>query len=189
MVGLTGNFGTGKSTVARFFQEKGAHVLSADRLAHEVFRKDHPLYGRLRKLFNGLKGGLTRSKIAEIVFRNPGKRKALESLIHPYVFRRIQEEVGKTRKRMVVIEVPLLFESGFDRGVDSTIVVKSNRNRVFARLARKGCGREEVRNRWSAQMPLEAKIRRADYWINNSNGRAATRRQVIGIWKKLKKEN
>lgn len=187
VVGLTGNFGTGKSTTAQFFRELGAQVIHTDRLAHEVFKKGNPLYPGIRSLFPELKGSLSRTKIARIVFGDSRKRRALESLIHPYVFDRIGEEIGRRRERAVILEIPLLFESGFDQECDRTVVVLAPERRVFERLLRKGFRRAEVEARWRAQMPLREKIRRADYLIDNSNGREVTRRQVVQIWRKIER--
>ena len=187
LVGLTGNFGTGKSTVARYFQKMGARVVSADRLAHEVFRKKNPVYPRIRSLFRGIKGDLSRAKVARGVFRDSKKRRSLESLIHPYVFRRIGEEIKRGRARVAVLEVPLLFESGFDRKCDRTVVVEASAKEVLRRLQRKGFRRTEVEARWRAQMPVPEKIRRADYAIDNSGGRDETRRQVVQIWKQIER--
>lgn len=171
--------------MARFFKEEGACVLDADRLAHEVFRKDNRLHLRVRSLFPEFKGRLHRSRIAEVVFKNPRRRRTLESLIHPYVFDRIQEEVRRARRRMVVVEVPLLFESGFDRRCDRNIVVQSSREKVFERLLRKGYSKKEILARWRAQIPPRGKIRRADFVIDNSNGFNGTRRQVVQIWNQI----
>lgn len=187
VVGLTGNFGTGKSTVARFFKELGAQVLDSDRLAHEVFRKKNPLYPGLRSLFPQLKGRLNRTVVSRVVFRNPRKRRALESLIHPYVFRRIGEEIRRRRARVVVLEIPLLFESGFDRECDCTVVVKAPLPKAFQRLREKGFRKEEVESRWRAQMPLEKKIKRSDHLVDNSQGLGETRRQVVRIWRKIER--
>ena len=186
-MGLTGNFGTGKSTVARLFRRRGTRVLSADRLAHEVFEKENPLYPQVRSLFPKIKGSLSRAAIAQIIFRDSEKRRALESLIHPYVFRRIREEMGRMRSRVVILEIPLLFESGFDQECDCTIVVRAPLKKVFERLLERGFREAEVEARWRAQMPLRRKIRRADYSIDNSDGREATRRQVVQIWKKIER--
>lgn len=187
MAGLTGNFGTGKSTVAAYFRKKGARVIDCDRLAHEVFRKGNRLYPKIRSLFQGIPGGLSRRKVARVVFNEVKKRQALETLIHPYVLGRIREEVQRTRKRIVILEVPLLFESGFHRHCDRSLVVKAHAREVVDRLGRKGLGREEIQARWRAQMPLGEKIRRADEVIDNSRGWARTRYQVDEIWKRLKK--
>lgn len=122
-----------------------------------------------------------------MVFRNPKKRKALESLIHPYVFRRIGEEIRRRRERVVVLEIPLLFESGFDRECDCTVVVKAPLPEALQRLQEKGFRKEEVESRWRAQMPLEKKIKRSDHLIDNSKGRYETRRQAVRIWRKIER--
>ena len=171
--------------MARLFKDKGAAVISADRLAHEVFRKGHALYPKVRLLFEEVRGDLSRAKIAAVVFRDPGKRKALETLIHPYVFRRIQEEIRRTRKRILILEIPLLFESGFDRRCDQTLVVQAAPEKVTERLKKRGFTQREIKARWQAQMPIQKKIRRSDFTIDNSDGLAETRRQVSRIWKEL----
>lgn len=188
VVGLTGNFGTGKSTVSGLFRKKGAKILNADRLAHEVFRKGHLLFRKVRSLFPKGKERLGRKQIAEVVFMNPKKRRQLESLVHPYVFMRIRKELERTRERVAILEVPLLFESGFDRQCDRTVVVHSPEEKVFRRLGQIGFSKAEVRARWRAQMPLREKMRRADYRIDNSKGLAETRRQVVEVWKDLQNE-
>ena len=187
MIGLTGSFGTGKSTVARLFKRKGVKLIDADRLAHEVFWKGGSIYPRVQSLFKEEKGNLSRSRIAKIVFLDTQKRRKLESLIHPYVFSRIQEELKSTRERVAVVEVPLLFESGFDRQCDKTIVVRSPVRKVLRRLSRRGYSKSEVEARWKAQMPLREKVRRADYQIDNSSSLEKTRRQIKRIWKDLEK--
>ncbi|MBI2166626.1 MAG: dephospho-CoA kinase [Candidatus Omnitrophica bacterium] len=186
IVGLTGNFGMGKSTVARCFKEKGAFILDSDRIAHEAFKKSHPVYPEIRRLFGRMEGALDRKKIAAVVFRDSKKRRALESVIHPYVFGRIEEEAAKSRRPVVIVEVPLLFESGFDRRCDRKIVVECDREKVFERLGRKGVRPAEIERRWKAQGPVPEKIGRADYLIDNSKSLAATRRQVSRIWKEFK---
>ncbi|MBI4116078.1 MAG: dephospho-CoA kinase [Candidatus Omnitrophica bacterium] len=187
LVGLTGGFGTGKTTVAQFFRKKGAAIINADRLAHEVFKKRTAVYRRVKSLFPELRGDLNRKKVARTVFENTRKREALEAIVHPHVFRRIKEEVRKSRGKITVVEVPLLFESGFDRECDKTIVVKASREKVFQWLRSKGYSKAEVRARWLTQMPLEGKARRADYVIDNSKGLLQTKHQVESLWKKLKR--
>lgn len=179
-VGLTGSFGSGKSTVARMFRRKGACVLSSDRLAHEVFRKGNPVYPKILRLFK-LKN-LTRAKTAEIVFRDAPQRRRLESLVHPYVFRRIREETAKKKRKVVVVEVPLLFESGFDRLCDRTVTVLADPKKILKRLARKGYSPPEIRARLRAQMPPGEKSRRSDEVIDNSGTLQKTRQQVERLW-------
>ena len=186
VIGLTGNFGSGKSTVARLFQKKGASVLDADKLAHEVFQKKNRLHPKLRSLFPELKGKVTRRRVAEIVFCNSRKRRGLESLIHPYVFRRIRQKLNEAKSRVMILEIPLLFESGFHKHCDRILVVRSPRSEVLKRLGRLGYSQREVGVRWRAQMPLNEKIRFADDVINNSKSLEKTKIQVERLWRKLK---
>ena len=187
IVGLTGSFGAGKSTVAKLFRCLGAHVLDADQLAHEVFQKKNPYHERLRFLFPEIRGLLTRAKIARIVFHNERRRQKLERLIHPYVFNRIEEETARTRRPVLVVEVPLLFESGFHHHTDSNVVVNTGKKAILARLRRKGYSAEEVAARWRAQMDSPEKIRKADYVINNTRGLEVTRARVLQIWNQIER--
>ena len=88
VIGLTGSFGSGKSTVGRILKRLGAkRVIDTDRLAHEVFRPNHQIGKKVKSLFN-IKGSFSRKAVAKEVFSNPRKRKQLEALVHPYVYRR-----------------------------------------------------------------------------------------------------
>ncbi len=184
-MGLTGSFGAGKSTVAGLFKKKGAHVISADRLAHEVFNNTHPVSRKIRSLFPEIKGSLTRAKVAQVIFQDRARRWVLESVIHPYVFKRIEEELEKKRNGVALIEVPLLFETGFDRRCDKTIVVKAPREKVLKRLRALGFEKSEIKKRWQAQMSMQEKIRRSDYQIDNSKDLEKTKEQVQKIWSEL----
>lgn len=187
MIGLTGNFGTGKSTVAALFREKGAGVVNADRLAHEAFRKKSQAYSKIRSLFPELRGRVTRRTVARIVFREAERRRALEAVIHPYVLRRMREEARRIKRPVILLEVPLLFETGLDRRCDRTVVVTAPFEGVARRLRGKGFTREETLARWRAQMPLRKKVSRADLVIDNSGSLAETRFQVKRAWKTLRK--
>jgi len=122
-----------------------------------------------------------------VVFRNSKKRRALEGLIHPYVFDRIREELVRARAKIVVAEIPLLFESGFHRLCDCRVVVRAPRSKVIDRLLGKGFGRQEIQERWRAQWPLGEKIRRAEFVIDNSDGLRKTRREAARVWKEIEK--
>ena len=187
MVGLTGNFGSGKSTVAGLFKKWGARVLDADRLAHEVFRKGNPIHRKIVSLFPGVKESFNRAKVGQIVFRDPARRQALESLVHPYVFERIQKELKQMRGGVTVVEVPLLFETGFDKHCDATVVVRTPREKVIRRLVTRGFRKAEAKRRWRAQMPLREQAKRADYLIDNSGERGKTEGQVRKIWEEIQK--
>ena len=193
LIGITGTFGSGKSTVRDLFCRWGARTIDADRLGHEALRKNSEPYRKIINAFGktvaGRNGTLDRKKLARIVFSDPVKRKKLERIIHPYVFRRIREKLVNLKSGMVAIEVPLLFETGFDRQVDRTVAVHAPARQILSRLSRKRhLGKSDIEARTAAQMPLPEKIKRSDFVINNTNGPKQTLRQAKRIWAEIKRE-
>ncbi len=193
LIGLTGTFGSGKSTVRNLFRRWGARVIDADLLAHEALRKGSASYRNIIKAFGkdtpGRNGALDRKKLARIVFSNPAKRKKLERIIHPYVFQRIREKLAKIKSGIVVIEVPLLFETGFNRQVDCTVVVCSSKQKILSRLSQnRHLEKSDIKARMAVQMPLAGKLKRSDFVINNTNGLRQTARQARRIWGEIKRE-
>ena len=190
VVGLTGGFGTGKSTVARLFEELGACVIDADKLVHAALLPGSEVYSKVVRLFAGRGSvmgakGLDRRRIAEIVFRDAGKRKQLEAILHPYVFSRMVSAMAESAKPVTVLQVPLLYETGFDQFCTVTVVVKNSEATARKRLALKGVPADEARRRWRAQMSQEEKISRAGYVIDNSKTVNQTKREVRKIWNKI----
>ena len=189
VVGVTGGFGCGKSTVLGFFRSLGARVLDSDQLVHEALEKDHPLFKKIAGLFPGavLADGtsLDRPRLAAIVFADPAERKALEAVLHPYVKQRIEEEIRRAGEKIVMVEVPLLFESGFDSFCDYTLAIEAAEEAVDRRLAAKGFKQQEISARRSAQLSAREKSQRADYVISNSGDFSETRREAEAVWQRL----
>ena len=192
-IGLTGNPGTGKSTVAAMFQKLGAAVFDSDRAVHDLLERKGACYRAVvrefgERILNEDKG-IDRRKLAAVVFNDGRARKKLERIVHPHVGRAMSRWVVRPeihRKKVAVMEVPLLFEAGFDKWVDGIVVVRANRSQQIARLkGRLGLSRREALSRIAAQMPLKEKIRRADYVVDNRSSRDAARQQVLNIWKEL----
>ncbi len=188
LVGLTGGFGTGKSTAAHFFEELGACVVDADKLAHEALLPGSLVYSEVIRLFPEVlqpDSHLDPKKLAAIIFHDAEKRKKMESLVHPYVFTRMMEEISDASESVVILEVPLLFETGYDRFCHQVIVVNAPEPLATKRLLEKGFSNEEILARRKAQMPLEEKLKKAQIVIDNSETFQQTRRKVEEIWKKL----
>ena len=193
LIGLTGTFGSGKSTVAKLFGKWGALVINADELAHAALEKGSKSYQKIVQEFgaavlNG-EGRMDRRKLASVVFSNALTRRKLEQIIHPYVFAEIQRRLKRIRRGVVVIEVPLLFETGFDRRLDRTVTVGASKRVLFRRLrSKRNLINKEIEMRIKAQMPLVLKKKRSDFTINNSNGLHQTAKQAKQIWSRIKKE-
>lgn len=197
VIGVTGGVGTGKSTVARIFKQKGAVVIDADRIAHELMEPGTPVYRRIRRLFGdeviGPRGRMDRKKLGARVFHNPRQMRQLTGILHPAVRRKIQEEFRRLRRRkpdsVVVLDIPLLVEAGSAYRTDALVVVSAPAAVAAGRLRRRsGWSPEEIRRRGSFQMPLRQKEKQADFVVNNSGGLSSTRRQVLRIWKRIVKE-
>ncbi len=190
ILGLTGGIGTGKTTVAHMLEELGAYVLHADEIAHEVYLKDGPLYGRVRGLFRGVdvenEKGIDRRKVASIVFRDAALRRKLEEIIHPYVRQRMLDDLADAEESVAVLDVPLLFETGFDKFCDRTLVVSASDKAADERLSEKGFSQAEIDARRKAQLPLDEKIKRADIVIANTGSLKETRDKVAKVWKDLR---
>ncbi len=188
LVALTGGFGTGKSTVLEMFRRLGVPVLSADSVVHELLLRDD-VKKRIRDSFGEAvfkNGEIDRKALARVVFESEKKRNTLEGILHPEVFRAIEEFRSKNAERIAVAEIPLLFETGTEARFDKVIVVVSDDEKVRERLTRKGFSKEEIKKRQKAQMPIQQKKERADFVVENSGGLQETEKQVKEILKALK---
>ncbi|WP_339821060.1 dephospho-CoA kinase [Paenibacillus sp. FSL R7-0216] len=191
-IGLTGGIATGKSTVSRMLANLGAAVLDADLIAREIMEPGYPVLAAVRERFGqGVlhpDGTLNRKKLGEIVFSHPEERKALEALTHPAIRsemkRRLDELEQEDPHRLVVADIPLLYESGLDPLYEEIMVVYVPRELQMSRLIqRDGLSREAAEQRLSAQMDIEVKKERADILIDNSGGLDETKRQIDVFWR------
>ncbi len=190
IIGLTGSIASGKSTVSAMLREIGAAVVDADAIVHDLQRPGTPVLGAIVREFGpGVlrpDGSLDRQALGRIVFADAGRRRALEAIVHPAVraeMRRQIEEHRRAGRPAVVLDIPLLFESGWDRMVDEVWLVYVDGATQKARLmARSGLSPEEAEARIAAQMDLEEKARRADRVIDNRGSLEETRAQVLAAW-------
>jgi len=190
IVGLTGSVGTGKSTVASLFKELCAYVIDWDELAREVTRPHLKAWKEIVEYFGKgiLNEDLTinRQKLADIVFSNKEKVAKLDQIIHPEVFKedeRITDEIKSPDPDALVIkDIPLLFELTRPVYVDKMVVVSASEQTQLRRLEQKGMSREDAQRRIKFQLPLEEKIKSADFVINNDGSLEETKRQVEEIY-------
>jgi len=196
VVGLTGGAASGKTTVSRFLKEEGAYLIDADQIARALVKPQTPLWSELVRVFGKhiLKqdGSLDRKKLSAIVFSDPPQRRLLNELLHP----RIKEEIDRLRREIgekdpeaiVVIDAPLLVETGSYRDMDQVVVVTCTETQQLERLQqRDGSSLERAREILSAQLALEEKIKVADHVIRNENSLEETRRTTKEVFKALKK--
>lgn len=186
-IGLTGGIASGKSTVASILVERGAVLVDADRIAREVVLPGTELLEQVANRFGQAilnpDGSLNRKKLGEIVFADDAARKDLEGLLHPQIRlrmkQRMQEAEDTDPGRLVVVDVPLLYESGLQHMFEQVMVVYVPRSKQLERLmARDGITAAQAEQRLNAQMDIEKKRELADIVINNEGSLTDTIRQI-----------
>ena len=186
-VALTGNYGSGKSTVLGIFRRFGAFCINADSIVAELL-EDKDVLERIRKtagseVFDG--SGLSKKKLANIIFTDKAVREAVEGIIHPVVIARIDGELSRSDAAVGIIEVPLLYEKSYEGAFDKVIAVYTDERTALSRLENSGVSRESAKQRLAAQMPIGQKMKRADYVIDNQGNLEETRKQAWRIYKEL----
>ena len=191
VIGLTGNIGTGKSTVLRMLADLGAEVIDADALAHEVMAPGGPAYDAVVETFGpdivGPGGRIDRQRLGAIAFRYPQALTQLEALVHPPVVARARQILDETQAAVVVLEAIKLLESGMASQIcDQVWVVTCSPEQQLARvMEQRGLSEEEARLRMEAQLDQAEKIAQAGVVIDNSGTLEATLAQVEAAWRTL----
>jgi dephospho-CoA kinase len=187
--GLTGNIGSGKSTVAAMLREAGIPVLDADRISREVTAPGGRAYDAVVQEFGREilrdDGSIDRKRLGEIVFADPASRDRLERITHPAIFEAMKEAIAGIEReghRAVVVEATLIHESGRKGLSEAVISVTCDPETAISRLAaRDGMSRSQVEARLRAQMDADRKAGASDHVIDNSAGPEETSRQVKKI--------
>ncbi len=193
LVGLTGNIAAGKSTAARLFAERGATLVDADLLAREAVRPGTPalaaIVGRWGPGVLSPDGALDRPALRARVFDDPAELEALNAIVHPEVGRLRDLALGEARARgdrLVVCDVPLLFERDLAGEFDVVVLVDAPRDLRLERLVHeRGLREPEAMAMIAAQMPAELKRARADHVIENAGTREALAARVDEVWRTL----
>ncbi len=188
ILGLTGSFGSGKSTVASMLQSfGGAHGIDTDQITHELQKPGKQGFTEIVSSFGsdiiGVDGGLNRGKLADIVFNDDAQLQTLNGIIHPLVWEEVARVMAQIKNHpLVLLIVPLLFETGTDAMCDKVLVVSVSEEQRLRRLKiRNGLTPKEVQKRLAAQMPQKEKEDRADFVIDNSGPLAETQAQVLAL--------
>ncbi|PWB84524.1 MAG: dephospho-CoA kinase [Methylocystaceae bacterium] len=189
IIGLTGSIGMGKSTTAEMFRAEGASVYNSDQAVHDIYRG--PAAARIEALFPGttVDGAVDRAELAARVLGDAEALRRLESLVHPLVLEKRQEFLEERRRRgdkFVVLDIPLLFETGAESQVDAIVVVSAPEDVQKSRvLARPGMTAEKFAAISAKQLPDSEKRRRADFVVHTDRGLDAAREEVRSILRAL----
>ena len=191
-IGLTGGIATGKSTVSQMLVARGAALIDADVVARRIMEPGHPVLAKVVERFGETvllaDGQLNRKRLGEIVFSDPVERKALEDITHPAIRREMKAELEalerENSERLVVADIPLLYESGLENLYEEIMVVYVPRSLQLERLMqRDALTVQEAELRLAAQMDIEEKRRRADILIDNSRSYEETESQIDDFWR------
>jgi dephospho-CoA kinase len=192
VIGLTGGIASGKSVVCQTLKGLGMTVIDADDVSHEILAKNEAVKQEVVKVFGPdvltAGGAVDRTRLGKIVFRDPERRQTLERILHPPVgveLWRMAREAGGD----VVLEIPLLIETGGHERMDLVVVVYATRALQIERLmGRDELTQEEAVRRIDTQLPLEEKVSYADYVINNCGSVEETKEQVIRFYKAVREK-
>jgi dephospho-CoA kinase len=194
VAGLTGGIATGKSTVSAFLEQAGAVIVDADKIARHLVRKGQPAWQKIVDAF-GLSillpdGELDRSRLGEIIFNDPHQKRILNRIVHPEVGSETAVQLAEIEKNqpdsLVILDVPLLIESGMNAGLSEIIVVVIPEPLQIERLMhRDNLSQEQALARMRSQMPIDEKRKHATRLIDNSGSRENTRRQTMDIYRQL----
>ncbi|MZQ76041.1 MAG: dephospho-CoA kinase [Peptoclostridium sp.] len=176
IIGLTGSMGTGKTTVSDIFKRRGIKVIDADEISREITRRGSPMLGVLAERFGSeiikSDGSLDRKKLASIVFASNEKLCELNDIMHPRIINDIKERIAefdKAGEKLLVLDAPLLLETGLDKLVDLVLLVTCDSNVQIERIMeRDDMTRTEAESRLAHQMCQEDKKRLADFILDNS---------------------
>ncbi len=176
VIGLTGNSGSGKSTVAEIMKSAGALVVDADSMAHEIMLPGSLAYQEIVEEFDGVVGAdgrIDRKKLAAKVFNDVGRKARLEEITHPYIVQAMLRQVNHVltlgRYRYVVLDAPLLFEAGLQQYVhEAWVVIADEKTRLLRIMERDGISAEQAQMRLNAQTPEKTLINYADVVIENN---------------------
>ncbi len=190
VIGLTGGIGTGKSTVAGILAELGGVILNADIVGHEAYLPHQNVWQEVvdafgREILNE-RDEVERSKLGAIVFKDPETLKRLNAIVHPWMYKRMDqllEELRTKRTPVAVLEAALLFDAGWTPLVDEVWVTDAPEEVILQRLQhRNGMSGQQVRDRMKAQLPAGERLRRANVVVDTSGAIDEVREQVKKLW-------
>jgi dephospho-CoA kinase len=192
LVGLTGGIACGKSTVAQLLFQRGVPLIDADVLAREIVEPGQPAFNDIVAAFGDVltpEGQLDRKRLGVVVFADIEKRKALEAMTHPRIFQRFTEKTQafeQKKEPVVVYDAALLFERKLADLMNLVIVVTVPPEVQLLRLkTRDALSDEEALRRITAQMPIEEKVKQADFVIDNSGSREQTAAHLDYVWREV----
>ena len=193
ILGITGSIGSGKTTAAKLFERYKFRRIDADEIGHELLKSNKKIKNIIVKEFgNGIldkNKKIDRKKLGNIVFNDGKKLKKLNSIMHPIIINEIRNLIQKIKNKCkvktgIVIDAPLLLETKTKNLVDKIVVIKSNKENIIKRLNKK-FSKEKIEKILKSQMPLDEKLKYADFVVDNNSDLRNLEKQVGNIIKKI----
>ena len=193
ILGLTGGIGTGKTTVALMLKELGAYIIDADEISRHALDKQTDCYLKTVETFGREilqdDGTVDRKKLAATIFSDPTAREKLNGIIHPHVKKTIfseSEKAAEAGERLVIWDIPLLFETGYELYTDAVLVVTCPLPLRLERLKRRsGLSESEALDRICAQMSDDERCAKADFVIDNAGTLDELKSKVRSVYDKI----
>ena len=192
IIGITGGIATGKSTIVKYLLRMGNIIIDADKISREIIEEKEIIekivdeFGK--EIIKSKK--IDRPKLRELVFNDEEKLKKLNAITHPAILNKINLEIEKNKdKKIIFVDIPLLYEVGFEKNVDKVLVVYSSYEIQLKRLMeRDNISYDLAQNMIKSQMNLKEKIDKADYIIDNNGNLKEFEDKIMKNYKLIKKE-
>ena len=194
IIGITGSIGSGKTTVAKIFSKRHFNRIDADEIGHQIIRKNSAAYKKIVESFGNWildkNKDINREKLGGIVFHDDGKLKKLNSIMHPIIINEIKNQIKRIKNRCgnkakITVDAPLLLETKTKKLVDKIVVVKCDADNIIKR--NKKYKKEKIEKILKAQMPLNDKLKYADFVVDNNKDLRHLEEQVKEIIGQLEK--
>ncbi len=185
IIGVTGGIGSGKSTVAGFFEKWGASVIDVDKLGRRVLDEKRQ---EIKKVFGDKifqNGKIDRKKLGKIVFENPEKKKIFDLIVHPPLIKELKSQLSTLNSQLstpVFVDCALIYEWRINNWFDKIILVASDYPKKLQRLMNSGCTQKEAEDRIHAQLPDSEKKKTADWIIENNSNLRTLEQNAKRIW-------
>jgi len=190
-IAITGLPASGKSTVTKMFKSLGAEIIDADIICHSLFSPSETAYHEILNYFGkkclNKNDTLNKDFLRHKLIFSPKDRKILENILHPKIYERIKKRIQELEKKgkIIIVEIPLLFEVGWEREFDFTIVVDADEDICIKRLISKGISEDEAKGLLSLHLSAEKKKEKADWVIENKSDLIYLYEQVKYVWQRL----
>lgn len=185
IIGLTGTFSSGKTTLAAILSGKGAKVIDADDIAHWLIDNDKSIKSALVKKFGESileRESINRVKLREIIFSKDKNIKWLNKITHPLIITEIENAIKSAVNAVIVVDAPLLIETGFDKNMDMVVVIHSDSAKQIERAAKRGFTEKEAVRIINSQLTASEKIKKADFVIENNGTKGKIKKGAEELW-------